>query len=59
MRKTRENSRVIHARITAVKNAIAIHYCSLVGGSCINKYDKLMDISIQVLCIAKISVFVS
>ena len=29
-RKTHENGRVIHARITAVKNGIATHYCSLV-----------------------------
>ena len=29
------------------------------GGSCTNKHNKLSDTSIQVLCIAKVSIFMS
>ena len=40
---------------TALQHTTVVWY----GGSCTNKHDKLTDTSIQVLCIAKISVFMS
>ena len=42
-------------RKTALQHTTVVWY----GGSCTNKHDKLTDTSIQVLCIAKISVFMS
>ena len=45
----RENSVVVRARRTEVKNRIAKHSTVWYGGSCTNKHDKLMGTSIQVL----------
>ena len=42
-------------RKTALQHTTVVWY----GGSCTNKHDKLTDTPIQVLCIAKISVFMS
>ena len=54
-----ENGTAVHARITAAKMALQHTTVVWYGGSCTNKHDKLTDTSIQVLCIAKISVFMS
>ena len=54
-----ENGTVVHARRTAAKTALQHTTVVWYGGSCTNKHDKLTDTSIQVLYIAKISVFMS